>query len=620
MSSSTHSSPQSAGGSRAPLSTTSFGSGGVEAFVSFANMENSSPSVSHINLPPPGLIHKESWSPASSESGETEGEEGSFHEDHRHHIHRDHGMDVKVLSKEVVGDGASFFDVAPLQQELCALEEPKPEVQQSRSSPIALALAPSSVSMAETEVFQGERTTTVQTSSSPFCGVESSLSQSSSPLSRPAEDVMTNYEMLGLPPSAVYARNDALLANMFETGSHPSMNAASAGARVNTGFRQPSHFPVADQVSPRFTQQGQFQPQSQQQQQMMMGMGRIFNDRSLPGAVDSSAYRMTQSSSQPAQIRGAQRPMTTSFPSTHSMPSVNRGSSMSSHGYTHPMSSRFPGDASYNSSAGFSQNISSFAGQGRNGNNGPYAPIPPSQAYGGGAGHFLPSPPASLPYNAHYGGSVLGAPPQSNGRIYQVQFKGTIRFYILGCQASPTTAVGEFVVVEADRGEDVGIVTEILPMKTFIERRYMMKTAVDDEDSTIGRIVRSATSTERQQLVEKYHDEQNVMQFCRELAHHTYRLPLIIQDAEYQFDRHKLTIYYHAESRVDFRELVRDLFSAFKARIWMKKINPHTPYRLDANAQMALATGVHLALDNNRRSDYPDATTIPQYTKFSPRG
>lgn len=88
-----------------------------------------------------------------------------------------------------------------------------------------------------------------------------------------------------------------------------------------------------------------------------------------------------------------------------------------------------------------------------------------------------------------------------------------------------------------------------------------------------------------------------ISQFCRELAHHTYRLPLIIQDAEYQFDRHKLTIYYHSDSRVDFRELVRDLFSAFKARIWMKKINPHQPYRLDANAQMALASGMHFAME-----------------------
>lgn len=182
--------------------------------------------------------------------------------------------------------------------------------------------------------------------------------------------------------------------------------------------------------------------------------------------------------------------------------------------------------------------------------------------------------------------------PTGNGKIYQVQFKGTVKYFILGAQAPPATAAGEFVVVEADRGEDIGIITEVLAMKTFIERRYVSKTAVDDEDSTIGRIIRSATVAERQSLADKYHDEQNVMQFARELAHHTYRLPLIIQDAEYQFDRHKLTIYYHADGRVDFRELVRDLFSAFKARIWMKKLNSQHPIRLDPNAAMALASGM----------------------------
>lgn len=67
----------------------------------------------------------------------------------------------------------------------------------------------------------------------------------------------------------------------------------------------------------------------------------------------------------------------------------------------------------------------------------------------------------------------------------------------------------------------------------------------------------------------------------------------MIHDAEYQFDRHKLTIYYQADTRVDFRELVRDLFSAFKARIWMKRVNAQQPFRLDANASMALATGIH---------------------------
>lgn len=37
----------------------------------------------------------------------------------------------------------------------------------------------------------------------------------------------------------------------------------------------------------------------------------------------------------------------------------------------------------------------------------------------------------------------------------------------------------------------------------------------------------------------------------------------------YHRDRRKLTFYFVAERRVDFRELVRDLFRIYKTRIWM---------------------------------------------------
>lgn len=52
-----------------------------------------------------------------------------------------------------------------------------------------------------------------------------------------------------------------------------------------------------------------------------------------------------------------------------------------------------------------------------------------------------------------------------------------------------------------------------------------------------------------------------------------------ILDTEYQFDRNKLTITYIADNRVDFREMVRDLYSKFKTRIWMKQIFLDTPRR-----------------------------------------
>jgi hypothetical protein len=66
---------------------------------------------------------------------------------------------------------------------------------------------------------------------------------------------------------------------------------------------------------------------------------------------------------------------------------------------------------------------------------------------------------------------------------------------------------------------------------------------------------------------------------------------------EFQFDRHKLTVFYSSETRVDFREFVRDLFSAYKARIWMKKIEHPRQLEMDPTATMALATGMQCTFD-----------------------
>lgn len=36
------------------------------------------------------------------------------------------------------------------------------------------------------------------------------------------------------------------------------------------------------------------------------------------------------------------------------------------------------------------------------------------------------------------------------------------------------------------------------------------------------------------------------------------------------------TVFFHPSRRIDFRELVRDLFSLYKTRIWMQQLEPET--------------------------------------------
>src|SRR6185436_6910670 len=49
-------------------------------------------------------------------------------------------------------------------------------------------------------------------------------------------------------------------------------------------------------------------------------------------------------------------------------------------------------------------------------------------------------------------------------------------------------------------------------------------------------------------------------------------LEMKVSDAEWQWDRGKLTIFFTAEQRVDFRALVRDLASQFRTRIELRQI------------------------------------------------
>ncbi|ORZ20319.1 PSP1 C-terminal conserved region-domain-containing protein [Absidia repens] len=85
-------------------------------------------------------------------------------------------------------------------------------------------------------------------------------------------------------------------------------------------------------------------------------------------------------------------------------------------------------------------------------------------------------------------------------------------------------------------------------------------------------ICRLATPSEITLLVTKRHDEQKALLICQTKSKQK-NLLMDIVDAEYQWDRRKLTFYFIAERRVDFRELVRDLFKIYKTRIWMCSVN-----------------------------------------------
>ncbi len=157
--------------------------------------------------------------------------------------------------------------------------------------------------------------------------------------------------------------------------------------------------------------------------------------------------------------------------------------------------------------------------------------------------------------------------------IYKVQTKHAATFHDRSSQNKSTIVVGDFVILEADRGEALGIITEKVLKQDFKEVKatagYRGKgsSAIYEEDKLLLRL---ATKEERIQLPGKLLKEEEATNLCRDMIKKR-GLDLAIINSEYQFDGGKLTFFYQANLRIDFRELVCELFTTFKTRIWMQQ-------------------------------------------------
>jgi len=124
------------------------------------------------------------------------------------------------------------------------------------------------------------------------------------------------------------------------------------------------------------------------------------------------------------------------------------------------------------------------------------------------------------------------------------------------------------VIVEADQGKDLGKVTAV---GAIAERKCSSSNggcATPAPEKKVLRIAHSDDIGESQALRK---DEDRVRVEARKLVT-KHQLSMKVTDAEWQFDRNRLTVYFTAEKRVDFRQLVRALASKFKARIQLKQI------------------------------------------------
>jgi cell fate regulator YaaT (PSP1 superfamily) len=160
------------------------------------------------------------------------------------------------------------------------------------------------------------------------------------------------------------------------------------------------------------------------------------------------------------------------------------------------------------------------------------------------------------------------------GQTVEVRFKGTRKEYFVWGDDSAPLRVGEMAVVEVERGRDVGRVTAVGSVADRKCASGCSGCAVGEEvaKTEAPKPVARRASAEDMRI----HDESRILE---EEARHKvtqrvrgHSLAMKVSDTEWQWDRNKLTIYFTAEKRVDFRALVRDLASIFRTRIELRQI------------------------------------------------
>ena len=151
--------------------------------------------------------------------------------------------------------------------------------------------------------------------------------------------------------------------------------------------------------------------------------------------------------------------------------------------------------------------------------------------------------------------------------LVEVAFKGNRKEFFLWDYPDPPP-INAAVIVDVDRGEDLGYIHSLgdLAQKrnggcshgcgTSLPDRKALRLA-SDKDKTQSKDLDRLNEDARRKAMERVRAN---------------GLGMKLSDAEWQWDRKKLTLYFTADKRVDFRNLVRDLASLFRTRIELKQI------------------------------------------------
>ncbi len=145
---------------------------------------------------------------------------------------------------------------------------------------------------------------------------------------------------------------------------------------------------------------------------------------------------------------------------------------------------------------------------------------------------------------------------------------GRIEFLDIGTQE---INFGDICIVRSDYGLDYGKVVASSDRSKFHVQF--------SSEIPVYHLIRQATPADLEQIEKNRILAKDTLMPCREKIS-LHRLPMRVLSGEYSFDRHKLVFYFTAADRIDFRALVRDLATLFKARIDLHQIGARDEAKL----------------------------------------
>lgn len=151
--------------------------------------------------------------------------------------------------------------------------------------------------------------------------------------------------------------------------------------------------------------------------------------------------------------------------------------------------------------------------------------------------------------------------------IVGIRFRPAGRIYYFDPQGQAFTN-GQYVIVETVRGIEAG--------RVVIAAKKIAESELSDP---LKPVLRLASEDELRLMLSYKSKEKDALVKCADRVKE-HALPMKLVEAEYTFDGSRLTFYFTAEERVDFRALVRDLAALFRTRIELRQIGARDQAKL----------------------------------------